>query len=60
MVTKQVKRLTAKKQQAIALFLFGRNDTKVAEELGVARQMVNKWGNKNQNFGAKLTARGVE
>ena len=36
------------------LFLAGMNDTEVAEELGVARQTVNKWKNKNQNFGAKL------
>ena len=53
-MTKQVKRLTAKQQQAISLFLSCKNDTEVAEELGVARQTVNTWKNKNQGFAAEL------
>ena len=53
-MTKQVKRLTAKQQQAISLFLSCKNDTEVAAELGVARQTVNTWKNKNQGFAAEL------
>ena len=53
-MTKQVKRLTAKQQQAISLFLSCKNDTEVAEELGVARQTGNTWKNKNQSFAAEL------
>ena len=53
-MTKQVKRLTAKQQQAISLFLSCKNDTEVAAELGVARQTVNVWRNKNQGFAAEL------
>ena len=54
MMTKEDKRLSGPQQKAINLFLAGMNDTEVAEELGLARQTVNKWRNKNQNFGAKL------
>ena len=54
MMTKEDKRLSGPQQKAINLFLAGMNDTDVAEELGLARQTVNKWRNKNQNFGAKL------
>jgi len=53
-MTKEDKRLSGPQQKAINLFLAGMNDTEVAEELGLARQTVNKWRNKNQNFGAKL------
>ena len=53
-MTKGDKRLSGPQQKAINLFLAGMNDTEVAEELGLARQTVNKWRNKNQNFGAKL------
>ena len=53
-MTKQVKRLTAKQQQAISLFLSCKNDTEVAEELGVARQTMNTWKNKNLDFAAEL------
>ena len=53
-MTKQVKRLTAKQQQAISLLLSCKNDTEIAEELGVARQTVNNWKNKNQGFAAEL------
>ena len=53
-MTKQVKRLTAKQQQAISLFLSCKNDTEVAAELGVARQTVNNWKNKNQDFAKEL------
>ena len=53
-MTKEDKRLSGPQQKAINLFLAGMNDTDVAEELGLARQTVNKWRNKNQNFGAKL------
>ena len=52
--TKQVKRLTAKQQQAISLLLSYKNDTEVAQELGVARQTVNTWKNKNQDFATEL------
>ena len=54
MMTKEDKRLSGPQQKAINLFLAGMNDTDVAEELGLARQTVNKWRNKNQNFGVKL------
>ena len=54
MMTKGDKRLSGPQQKAINLFLAGMNDTDVAEELGLARQTVNKWRNKNQNFGVKL------
>ena len=54
MMTKEDKRLSGPQQKAINLFLAGMNDTEVTEELGLARQTVNKWRNKNQNFGAKL------
>jgi len=53
-MTKEDKRLNGPQQKAINLFLAGMNDTGVAEELEVARQTVNKWRNKSQNFGAKL------
>ena len=53
-MTKQVKRLTAKQQQVISLLLSCKNDTEVAEELGVARQTVNNWKNKNLGFAAEL------
>jgi len=53
-MTKEDKRLNGPQQKAITLFLAGMNDTGVAEELEVARQTVNKWRNKSQNFGAKL------
>ena len=53
-MTKQVKRLRAKQQQAISLLLSYKNDTEVAQELGVARQTVNAWKNKNQGFAAEL------
>ena len=53
-MTKQVKRLTAKQQQAISLLLSYKNDTEVAQELGVARQTVNTWKNKNQDFATEL------
>ena len=53
-MTKEDKRLSGPQQKGINLFLAGMNDTEVAEELGLARQTVNKWRNKNQNFGAKL------
>jgi len=53
-LTKQVKRLTSKQQQAISLLLSCKNDTEVAEELGVARQTMNTWKNKNLDFAAEL------
>ena len=53
-MTKQVKRLTSKQQQAISLLLSCKNDTEVAEELGVARQTGNTWKNKNQSFAVEL------
>ena len=53
-MTKQVKRLTSKQQQAISLLLSCKNDTEVAEELGVARQTMNTWKNKNLDFAAEL------
>jgi len=53
-VTKQVRKLTSQQQKSIRLFLSGCNDTEVAEELGVARQTVNAWKNKNQGFAAEL------
>ena len=53
-MTKQVRKLTSQQQKSIRLFLSGCNDTEVAEELGVARQTVNAWKNKNQGFAAEL------
>ena len=53
-MTKQVKRLRAKQQQAISLLLSYKNDTEVAQELGIARQTVNTWKNKNQDFATEL------
>ena len=53
-MTKQVKRLTAKQQQAISLLLSCKNNTAVAQELGVAGQTVNIWKNKNQDFATEL------
>ena len=53
-MTKQVRKLTSQQQKSIRLFLSGCNDTEVAAELGVARQTVNTWKNKNQGFAAEL------
>ena len=52
-MTKQVKRLTAKQQQAISLLL-SKNNREVAEELEAVKQTVNTWKNKNQGFAAEL------
>ena len=53
-MTKQVRKLTSQQQKSIRLFLSGSNDTEVAAELGVARQTVNNWKNKNQDFAKEL------
>ena len=53
-MTKQVRKLTSQQQKSIRLFLSGCNDTEVAAELGVARQTVNNWKNKNQDFAKEL------
>ena len=53
-MTKRVRKLTSQQQKSIRLFLSGCNDTEVAAELGVARQTVNTWKNKNQSFAAEL------
>ena len=53
-MTKQVRKLTAQQQKSIRLFLSSCNDTEVAAELGVARQTVNNWKNKNQDFAKEL------
>ena len=54
MMTKEDKKLSGPQQKAINLFLAGLNDTQVGEQVGVARSTVNKWKNKNPNFGAEL------
>ena len=53
-MSNQVSKLTSQQQKAIRLFLSGRNDTQVAEELGVARQTVNNWKNRRRVFVMEL------
>lgn len=58
MVTKSdKKRLTDKQLKAIDLLVAGLTDTEVAEQLGVARQTVNEWKNRNPAFIAELNRR---
>ncbi len=51
------KRLTDKQLKAIDLLVAGLTDTEVAERLGVARQTVNEWKNRNPAFIAELNRR---
>ena len=53
-MSNQVRKLTPQQQKGIRLFLSGRNNTQVAEELGVARQTVNNWKNKHRVFVMEL------
>ena len=55
-MSNQVRKLTPQQQKAIRLFLSGRNNTQVAEELGVARQTVNNWKHNDAAFAARFNA----
>lgn len=54
------RRLSEKQYQAIDLILQGLTDEEVASRVGVARQTVNKWKNKNTEFIVELTKRRKE
>ncbi len=54
------RRLSEKQYQAIDLILQGLTDEEVALRVGVTRQTVNKWKNKNPAFIAELNQRRKE
>ena len=55
-MSNQVRKLPPPQQKGIRLFLSGRNNTQVAEELGVARQTVNNWRRHDAVFAARFNA----
>ena len=54
------RRLSEKQYLAIDLILQGLTDEEVASQIGVARQTVNKWKNKNTEFIIELNRRRQE
>ena len=54
------RRLSEKQYQAIDLILQGMTDEEVASRIGISRQTVNKWKNKNPAFIAELNRRRKE
>ena len=53
-MTKSDKRLSERQELAIDYILQGLTDKEVAEKVGVTRQTVNEWKNKNSAFIAEL------
>ena len=51
------RQISSNEEKAIALLLMGKNDREVAEVVGVARQTVWEWRNRNPDFIAALNAR---
>lgn len=47
-------KLNDKQLNAINLIISGKTDTEVAEKIGVSRETVNQWKNKNHDFIAEL------
>jgi hypothetical protein len=56
----KTRQLTTKQLSAINLLISGKNDSEVAEAVGVARQTVNGWRNNDAPFVAELNARRQE
>ena len=52
------KGLTTRQTQALGLMMAGMGDREVAQAVGVTRQTVNTWRNKDAGFQAALAARG--
>ena len=50
----KTRQLSAKQLNAIDLLITGKNDSEVAEVVGVARQTVNEWRNHHASFVAEL------
>lgn len=50
----KTRQLSEKQKYAIPLIITGKTDSEVAKEIGVARQTVNNWRNKNLEFIATL------
>jgi len=56
----KTRQLTIEQQNAIDLLLQGKSDREVAEAVGVARQTVTEWRNRNALFVAELNRRRQE
>ena len=55
--TDKSRQLNSKQKNAIDLIIAGKNDSEVADSVGVTRQTINEWRNHNSVFVAKLNSR---
>lgn len=58
--TDKIRQLSIEQENAIDLLLQGKSDREVAEAVGVSRQTVTEWRNKNPLFAAELNRRRQE
>ena len=52
--------LLPRQEKAVEMILAGKDDSEIAHKLGITRQTVNYWRNKDENFRAELAFRRLE